>query len=69
MPDSILVTESGPQRVFRLLHGTRPVFLNLGNPGAFDITPWADRARLVDAGYSGAWDLRCSARSPLRRPC
>src|SRR5262249_31939301 len=57
MPDLDLVTESGPQRVFTLLHDARPVLLNLGEPGAFDITPWADRVRLVDAHYTGAWEL------------
>lgn len=40
MPDLDLVTESGPRRVFTLLYDARPVLLNLGEPGAFDITPW-----------------------------
>ena len=40
-----------------LLHDARPVLLNLGEPGAFDITPWADRVKLVDAQYAGAWEL------------
>jgi 3-(3-hydroxy-phenyl)propionate hydroxylase len=57
MPDLDLVTESGPQRLFTLLHAARPVLLNLGEPGAFDITPWADRVRLVDARYAGVWEL------------
>jgi 3-(3-hydroxy-phenyl)propionate hydroxylase len=57
MPDLDLVTERGPQRVFTLLHAARPVLLNLGEPGAFDITPWADRVRLVDARYAGVWEL------------
>jgi 2-polyprenyl-6-methoxyphenol hydroxylase-like FAD-dependent oxidoreductase len=57
MPDLDLVTERGPQRVFSLLHEARPVLLNLGEPGAFDITPWADRVQLLDARYAGAWEL------------
>ena len=57
MPDLDLVTESGPQRVFSLLHETRPVMLNLGEPGAFDIRPWADRVRLIEARYAGVWEL------------
>ena len=57
MPDLDLVTASGPLRVFTLLHDARPVLLNLGEPGAFDITPWADRVRLIDASYAGAWEL------------
>jgi 2-polyprenyl-6-methoxyphenol hydroxylase-like FAD-dependent oxidoreductase len=57
MPDLDLVTESGPRRVFTLLHDARPVVLNLGEPGAFDILPWADRVRLIDARYAGVWEL------------
>ena len=57
MPDLDLVTESGPRRVFTLLHDARPVLLNLGEPGALDIAPWADRVQRVDARYAGAWEL------------
>jgi 2-polyprenyl-6-methoxyphenol hydroxylase-like FAD-dependent oxidoreductase len=57
MPDLDLVTGNGPLRVFTLLHEARPVLLNLGAPGGLDITPWADRVRLIDAGYAGAWEL------------
>jgi 2-polyprenyl-6-methoxyphenol hydroxylase-like FAD-dependent oxidoreductase len=57
MPDLDLVTENGPQRVFSLLHAARPLLINLGEPGVFDITPWADRVRLVDAKYVGPWEL------------
>ncbi len=44
-------------RVFTLLHDARPVLLNLGEPGGFDITPWADRVQLIDAEYVGEWEL------------
>ena len=57
MPDLDLVTESGALRLFTLLHDARPVLLNLGERGCFDITPWADRVRLIDAQYTGAWEL------------
>ena len=57
MPDLDLVTADGPLRVFSLLHGARPVLLNLGEPGGFDITPWADRVQLIDAEYGGTWEL------------
>ena len=57
MPDLDLVTADGPLRVFTLLHDARPVLLNLGEPGGFDITPWADRVQLVDAEYDGTWEL------------
>ncbi len=57
MPDLDLVTANGPLPVFTLLHDARPVLLNLGEPGAFDITPWADRVQLIDAKYAGDWEL------------
>ena len=57
MPDLDLVTADGPLRVFELLHDARPVLLNLGEPGGFDITPWADRVQLIDADYDGPWEL------------
>src|SRR5262249_33672105 len=56
MPDLDLVTANGPTRAFTLLHEARPVLLNLGEPGAFDLSPWGDRVRLVDARYAGAWE-------------
>jgi 2-polyprenyl-6-methoxyphenol hydroxylase-like FAD-dependent oxidoreductase len=57
VPDLDLTTEGGPRRLFSLLHGARPVLLNLGEPGTLDITPWADRVDRVDARYGGAWEL------------
>jgi 3-(3-hydroxy-phenyl)propionate hydroxylase len=57
MPDLDLVTASGPVRVFTLLHGARPVLLNLGDAAGFDITGWADRVQFIDAKYVGMWEL------------
>jgi len=57
MPDLDLQTTDGPARVFTLLHDARPVLLNFAEPGGFDITPWADRVRFVDARYDGGWEL------------
>jgi 2-polyprenyl-6-methoxyphenol hydroxylase-like FAD-dependent oxidoreductase len=57
IPDLDLVTVDGPLRVFELLHAAKPVLLNLGEPGALDITPWADRVHLVDATHDGLWEL------------
>ncbi len=57
MPDLDLVTAGGPIRVFELLHGAKPALLNLGERGAFDITPWATRVQMVDAAYAGRWEL------------
>jgi hypothetical protein len=57
MPDLDLVTAGGPLRVFKLLHDAKPLLLNLGEPGSFDITPWTDRVQLLDASYKGEWEL------------
>jgi len=57
MPDLDLITADGPRRVFTLLHDARPILLNLGDPGAFDISPWADRVWRIDARYGGVWEL------------
>ena len=29
----------------------------LGEPGGFDIGPWADRVRLIDADHGCTWEL------------
>jgi 2-polyprenyl-6-methoxyphenol hydroxylase-like FAD-dependent oxidoreductase len=57
MPDLDLVSVDGPMRFFTLLHEAKPVLLNLGEPGCFDISPWADRVQLVDAEHVGPWEL------------
>jgi 2-polyprenyl-6-methoxyphenol hydroxylase-like FAD-dependent oxidoreductase len=57
MPDLDLVTSNGPLRVFTLLHDARPVLLNFGEPGGFDIAAWAGRVQLLDAKYLGVWEL------------
>jgi 3-(3-hydroxy-phenyl)propionate hydroxylase len=57
MPDLDLVTADSPLRVFELLHGAKPMLLNLGEPGTFDIAPWADRLQLIEASYDGPWEL------------
>ena len=64
MPDLDLVTAHGPLRVFTLLHDARAVLLNLGEPGGFDITPWADRVKLIDARYAGTWELPATRDGP-----
>jgi 3-(3-hydroxy-phenyl)propionate hydroxylase len=66
MPDLDLVTANGSLRVFTLLHDARPVLLNLGEPGGFDITPWADRVQSIDAKYFGMWEL--PALGPVTAP-
>lgn len=57
MPDLDLLTVDGPRRVFTLLHDARPVLLSLAGRDGFDIAPWADRVKLVEATYDGVWEL------------
>ncbi len=57
MPDLDLQTADGPTRVFTLLHNARPVLLNFGEPGGFDMSPWTDRVQLVDATHAGTCEL------------
>ena len=57
MPDLDLETAAGPRRVFTLLHEARPLLLHLAERGTTDITPWANRVRVVRARYGGVWDL------------
>jgi 2-polyprenyl-6-methoxyphenol hydroxylase-like FAD-dependent oxidoreductase len=57
MPDLDLATAGGPLRVFEMLHDAKPVLLSLGEPGSFDLTPWADRVQLIDAEYADVWEL------------
>ena len=64
MPDLDVHTADGPQRVFTLLHGARPVLLDLGEPGVFDVSPWASRVRLVEARHDGVWELPVLGRVP-----
>lgn len=39
MPDLDVITPAGPRRIFTLLHGARPVVLNFGESGVFNIAP------------------------------
>jgi hypothetical protein len=57
MPDLDITVANGSLRVYSLLHNARPVLLNFGEPGSFDIKPWGDRVQLIDATYDGAWEL------------
>jgi 2-polyprenyl-6-methoxyphenol hydroxylase-like FAD-dependent oxidoreductase len=57
VPDLELTTVDGPTRVFTLLRDARPMLLQLGGSGTFDVSPWSPRVRLVEATYEGAWEL------------
>lgn len=57
MPDLDVVTAHGSMRVFSLLHKARAALLNLGEPDTFDISAWANRVQMIDAKYTGPWEL------------
>lgn len=64
MPDLDLLTAGGVVRLFTLLHEARPVLLSLAQADRFDIAPWADRVKEVEAKYSGALELPTAGRVP-----
>ena len=49
--------DKGVTRVFTLLHDAKPLLINLGDRGSTDIASWANRVKLVEAKYDGAWEL------------
>jgi 3-(3-hydroxy-phenyl)propionate hydroxylase len=57
MPDLDLVTAGGPVRAYKLLHDARPVLLSLSESTGFDITPWTDRVKWIDAKFEGILEL------------
>jgi 2-polyprenyl-6-methoxyphenol hydroxylase-like FAD-dependent oxidoreductase len=57
VPDQDIVTADGPTTIYALMHQARPVLLNLGEPGAFDLGEWTDRLRVVDGGCEESWVL------------
>jgi 3-(3-hydroxy-phenyl)propionate hydroxylase len=57
MPDLDIETPDGSTRVYHLLHDARGVLLHFGEPGGFDIAPWAGRVRFVGANHAGVWEL------------
>jgi 3-(3-hydroxy-phenyl)propionate hydroxylase len=63
MPDLDLATAYGQLRSFTLLHDARPVLVNLGEPGGFDITPWTGRVQLIDAKL--LWYVGASATEAM----
>jgi 3-(3-hydroxy-phenyl)propionate hydroxylase len=67
MPDLDLAIADGSVRVYSLLHDARPVLLELGEPLGVDVAPWADRVRVLDAEYDGAWELPVIGAVPAPR--
>jgi 3-(3-hydroxy-phenyl)propionate hydroxylase len=64
MPDLDLVISDGAVRAFSLLHDVRGALVNLGEPWAFDTSPWSDRVTAIAAGYDGDWELPVLGRVP-----
>jgi 3-(3-hydroxy-phenyl)propionate hydroxylase len=56
MPDLDLTSASGATRAYALLHTAGPVLLNLSED-TFDLGKWADRVQVINAKYSGTWEL------------
>jgi 3-(3-hydroxy-phenyl)propionate hydroxylase len=67
MPDLDLEIADGSVRVYSLLHDARPVLLALGEPLDIDVSPWADRVRVLDAKYDGEWELPVIGAVPAPR--
>ncbi|MBR0953320.1 FAD-dependent monooxygenase [Bradyrhizobium canariense] len=57
MPDLDVTVDGRPLMLFALLHGAQALLLTFGEKISFDIAPWADRVKTVDAEYDGAWEL------------
>jgi 3-(3-hydroxy-phenyl)propionate hydroxylase len=57
MPDLDVSTANGPQRVYELLHGARPVLLGFDDDGAPEAAGLAERLQIVKARYKGPWEL------------
>ena len=57
MPDLDVVTADGTRRLYSMLHGARPLVLNLAEPGSIGVSHWAKRIRLLEARYDGALEL------------
>lgn len=56
VPDLDVDTVHGPTRVSALLHDARPILLDLGADGAFDVSPWPG-VRIVAARCDEPWEL------------
>jgi 3-(3-hydroxy-phenyl)propionate hydroxylase len=57
MPDVDLATADGALTAYALLHDARPLLLNLGAPGVFDNVQRPGSLKVVDAQYTGSWEL------------
>lgn len=66
VPDLDLTFAGGSTRVYAFLRDARPALINFGEPGDLDVCGWADRVRLVDARYTGAWEL--PVLGPVKAP-
>jgi 2-polyprenyl-6-methoxyphenol hydroxylase-like FAD-dependent oxidoreductase len=66
MPDLDLRTADGDTRVLELLRAARPLLISLDPAATFDLRPWADRVRLVDAEANqvDTWELPVAGKVP-----
>jgi 3-(3-hydroxy-phenyl)propionate hydroxylase len=64
MPDLELETRDGKVRTYSLLHHGEAVLIRFGEADGIDISGWSDRVRLVDARYTGSWELPAVGNVP-----
>lgn len=57
MPDLDLDTADGPTRLYTQMHDARPILLNLGRPGRFNLGEFTYSVKLVDATHVGTCEL------------
>ncbi len=57
IPDLDLGTTGGPRRLFSFLHGARGMLVHFAPRGPANIAPWAERLQIIDASYTGVWEL------------
>jgi 2-polyprenyl-6-methoxyphenol hydroxylase-like FAD-dependent oxidoreductase len=63
-PDVDLQTTTGSRRLFSVLHPGRPVLLNFSAPGRFSEGGDHPRLSVIDAGYTGPWQLPVIGQVP-----
>ena len=61
---AVAAPADGAARVYSLLREARPVLLDLGGLGDFDVAPWRDRVPRVRATYEGPWELPAIGEVP-----
>lgn len=57
VPDLLLHTADGPTHIATLLHGARPLLIDLGIHDSIDIGAWGQRVRMINAECRERWVL------------